>query len=256
MYIVAAAAVTMLAMPAWASITLNSLAPVTENFDSLPSSGTTALDPTVGVHNAIPGLASWAGTKVSGTGTTLNFLADDGTSNSGRLASLGAAASGERALGQLASGSNVTSFGVEIVNNTGQTLTGIQLDGFREQWRSSTSTQNVLTFASAVSGGSATSSNFLTDASLAPLASLDLIGEPPVASNGATDGNTLRVAVSGLVSATIPNGASLFIRWTDFNDVGNDAALGLDDLTITGIPEPASMVLLMVGGLAALRRRR
>jgi hypothetical protein len=257
--VASAATVCLLAAPAWASISLNSLSPVTENFDSMPSSGTTALNATVGTHNPIPGLTTWEGTKTSGTGTTLSFVADDGTNNSGRLASLGTTGSGERALGELASGSTITAFGVEIINNTGGTLTGVNLAGFREQWRSSTSssgTPNTLTFGYAVSGGSATSTNYLTDATLTGFASLDLVGEAPVASNGATDGNTLRAAVSGSLPVSIPNGGSLFIRWTDVNDQGNDAALGLDDLTITPVPEPASLALLVLGGVAALRRRR
>jgi hypothetical protein len=253
-----AAVSLIVAVQANASITLTSLSPYTESFDSLPSTGSTALDPTVGNQQAIPGTSGFVGTKIAGTGATLNFLADNGTNNSGRLASLGTTDSGERALGELASGSNACAFGVEIINNTGFALTSVDFAGFREMWRSSTSTQNVLTFAYAVSGGSATASNFLTDASLTTFASLDLIGEPPVASNGAVDGNASpnRAAVSGSIPVSLPNGASLYIRWSDFNDIGNDAALALDDLTITPVPEPASMLLMALGAVAALRRRR
>jgi hypothetical protein len=241
--------------PASGSIILLSNSPVTENFDSMPSSGTTGLVATVGTHNALPGLTGFEGTKTGGSGSTLNFVADSGTSNSGRLGSLGPASDSDRALGALASGTVRTAFGVEIVNNTGADLPFLKIDAFREQWRSSTSVQNVLSFAWALSGGSATSSNYLTDGSLASLASLDLVGEPPVVSNGATDGNTLRVAITGTISTIIPDGSSVFIRWSDVDDAGSDAALAVDDMTIT-VPEPATVALLSLGLVGLVRRRR
>ncbi len=246
------------AMPAAGSIVLTTGLPVTETFDSLPSSGTTALSGVLNQHDALPGSTGFIGAKIGGSGTALNLVADAGTSNSGRLGSLGAVGSSERALGSLASGTTVAGFGVEIVNNTGFDMLSLQIDGFREQWRSSTSVMNVLTFASAVSGGTATSSNFMSDGSLVALASLDLVGEAPVASNGATDGNTLRVAITGTISTVVPNGASLYIRWTDVDNSGSDAALALDDMTLTPTlePEPSVAMLLGFGSILALRRRR
>lgn len=248
------------AMPTSASVILLSGSPVTQNFDSLPVSGTTALSGVLNQVDALPGSTGFVGARIGGSGTAMNIVADDGSSNSGRVGSLGSTGSSDRALGALASGSVIAAFGVEIVNNTGSTISSIQIDAFREQWRSSTSVANTFAFGWAVSGGSATSANFLSDASLAALTSLDLVGLAPVASNGATDGNAAanRAAISGIINASIPNGASLFIRWQDVNDAGNDAVLAVDDMTIrpTLVPEPASLALLVLGGIPLWIRRR
>lgn len=230
--------------------------PVTENFDTLATSGSTPLNATTNTQQAVPGLVmAWDAGKIAGTGTTLNFIADNGTSNSGALYSYGSTGSTERALGSIASGSNTVAFGVELVNNTGSALTSVDLSFRREQWRSSTSTQNVLTFAYAVSGGSATSANYIFDAGMVAEATCNLVGDPPVAANGALDGNVNFVNVACTVTANVPNGSSLFIRWSDFNDIGNDAGLAVDDFAATARPEPATLALLGLGALAMLRRR-
>ncbi|ODU51419.1 hypothetical protein ABT09_03900 [bacterium SCN 57-13] len=55
-------------------------------------------------------------------------------------------------------------------------------------------------------------------------------------------------------------GSSLWIKWTDLNDSGNDHALAIDDVTFTSranpVPEPASMAALGLGALGLIRRRR
>jgi hypothetical protein len=55
-------------------------------------------------------------------------------------------------------------------------------------------------------------------------------------------------------------GSSLYLRWQDFNDVGNDAGLAIDNMTIsaTAVPEPTSAGLLALAGVTgmAFRRRR
>lgn len=50
----------------------------------------------------------------------------------------------------------------------------------------------------------------------------------------------------------MPVGQSLYLRWQDVNDVGNDAALGLDNFRLDAVtfPEPATLAL---GGIAFIR---
>ncbi|QYK53475.1 MAG: PEP-CTERM sorting domain-containing protein [Fimbriimonadaceae bacterium] len=237
---------------------------ITEDFNSLPSSGTTTGLFTVGTQTAIPGTTGFVGTRVGGSGSAMNFVADAGTGNSGALYSYGASGSGERALGSIASGSNWGAFGFELVNNSGSAMTSVTLRFTAEFWRSSTSVQNVLAATVGVSGGSANSSNFLTDSSMAAFTSWDIVGPGPVASNGALDGNNPnnQASVIGTFTFSTPlaNGQSFFVSWNDINDGGNDAGLAIDDLTISAttdaVPEPATVAVLAAAGLAAVARRK
>lgn len=232
---------------------------LSENFDGLPAANVAgAFSATIGVQNAVPSLPEWFATKIAGTGTAATALtANDGASNSGAMFSYAAAASpADRALGTLASGSNTFAFGTEIVNNTGGVLTDVTITFDREQYRSSTTTQNVLNFAYALSGGAVTSSNYLSDAGATAFASGNVVGDPAVAANGALVPPTtaaVSFTISGLSWAP---GQSLFIRWSDFNDVGNDAGLAIDNFTFNAVPTPGSLALLGLGGLVASRRRR
>ncbi|MFO0832244.1 MAG: hypothetical protein U0637_10440 [Phycisphaerales bacterium] len=232
---------------------------LSENFDGLPTANVaSAFSATVGVQSAVTNLPNWFATKVAGTGTTATALtANDGSGNSGAMYSYAAAASpSDRALGTLASASNIFAFGAEIVNSAAYTITDFTITFDKEQYRSSTSTQNVLAFAYGFSGGSATSTNFLTDTGMTALAAGNVVGDAPVTTNGALVPPTtgaVTFTVSGLNWAP---GTSLFIRWTDANDVGNDAGLAIDNFTFNAVPTPGSLALLGLGGLVAARRRR
>lgn len=249
---------------AQASVSLTSLN-YAENFDSLPTTSVSgAFSLTAGVQAAVPGTTGWDGVKVSGTGSTnMNFSADNGSANAGALYSYGATGVTERALGSIASGSNVPAFGVEIVNNTGNSLASVSISYVGEFWRSSTSTQNVLSFGYGVSGGAASSSNYLTAASdMNAVAGLNLVGPAPVATNGLLDGNAAAnqasVAATITFAAPLAPGQSLFLRWQDFNDLGNDAALAVDNfsLTATATPEPATLSLLVLSVVGMFMRRQ
>ncbi len=245
---------------AGASIILNSLAPVSENFDGLMNTGTLALagTGTVGVQASV-GLG-WEGAKTAGTNTNpMQLIAGTGSGTSGALYSFGASGSGERALGSVGSGSYSPAFGVEIINNTGGVIDSVTISATTEFWRSSTTTQNVHAFGWGVSGGTATSLNYLTDAGAGNvLAGLDVVGPAAVGSNGALDGNDPlnQGSILGTINLSLAHGSSLFIRWTDTNDIGNDAGLAIDNLNIEVTPEPSTLALLGLGAVALLRRRK
>ncbi len=238
--------------------------PIFEDFDSLiASTGTFSATP--GVQSAIPGEGQWQGTKLAGTGTTATgLLIGFGGQNAGSLYGLANAGSAEHALGSLASGSNIMAFGVQITNNTGGTLAWMNISFTQENWRTSTTTQNTIAASWARSSVSAaTATDFLSSASsFTGETGWNLVGPAPVTTNGAIDGNVAanQVARNATLTFATPlaNGESIWVRWQDVNDAGNDATLAIDNMTISGnaTPEPATMAALGLGVAALLRRRK
>jgi hypothetical protein len=154
----------------------------------------------------------------------------------------------ERALGSLASTTGIAAFGVEIVNNTGATRQTAEISYVGEFWRSSTGARNTLTFGYSV--GPSGSTNYLTGAATG-LASLDLVGPAPAAFSAPLNGDL--PANQSARSGTLTNlnwqvGQSLYLRWQDVNDTGNDAGLAVDNFQIA-IPEPATAALMLLAGL-------
>ena len=244
------------------TINLSSVGQIyTQDFDSIVATAG-AFSSTSGTQAAIPGLTGWSGVKLGGTGSTaMNLSADAGTGTTAALYSYGAASATDRALGSLASGTNIPGFGAAFVNNTGATLTSFTLNFTSEFWRSSTSAQNILSFAYGLSGGGITSANYLSSASMTSFSSLNVVGPVPVTTNGALNGNDAanQAAINQTLALVWNPGDTLFIRWQDANDLGNDAGLAIDNLTFTAIPEPSTYALFAgLAGLtvAALRRRR
>lgn len=216
-----------------------------QNFDGLIISGnvTNAFANSTLTQYAVPSTnnstTGWSGARIvlSGLAAT-NLLADFGNGTSGAIYSYGSNATTERALGVVASGSNAFAVGAEFANTSNATITTLTITYTGEFWRSSTSVQNVLTFGYGFSGGTATTSNYLSDTSLNALSGLNLVGPAPVASNGALNGNAAgnqTVFTSTINGLEWASGTSLYIRWSDVNDAGNDAGLAIDNFSMTGL---------------------
>lgn len=251
----------------------------TQNFDGLPitgnatgANGTTAFSSTNGTQTHIGGLggvtgmSGWYGAKRSGNGGNgTNLIADSGLIGSGGIYSYGGNGSTDRALGMLASGTNTMTFGVVFQNDTVATLDEITLTMTGEFWRSSNSTQNVLTFGyGKVDGTTVTLSNFLT-ANATAFSALNVVGPPAVVGpNGPLDGslpaNQQAFSLVSITGIALAPGEQVFLRWQDTNDVGNDAGLAIDDLVVgAAIPEPGAWVLIGFGSafmIWNMRRRR
>lgn len=242
---------------AMASVSYTGGSTVDQNFNGLPSSAT--LSATTGAQITLAGIG-WEVAKIAGTGTTATpYFVDAGTTNSGGVYSYGlTTTAADRALGALASGSNTVAFGVEIVNNSGAALSAFTISFLREEYRTATSTQNILAFAYGLSGGGATSANYLSATSgLIATTAGDITGTAPVTTNGAayTNLGTGTVTITGI---NVPVGGSIFLRWQDNNDLGNDAGLAINNFTFsaTQVPTPGAMGLMGLGGLLVARRRR
>lgn len=209
------------------------------NFDGLISTGTQSLSSTTGVPTALNTADGWFGTRGGGSSTNaINFIANDGSINTGALYSYGATGSSDRALGSLASGSNFPAFGAWFSNDSGSLFTSITISFTAEFWRSSTVNQNVLSFAYGFDTTGVSSANFLTSTSMTAVSNLNVVGPAPVLdppSNGALDGNNPNN--QQYVTFTIEginwySGTDLFIRWTDVNETGNDAGLAIDGFSL------------------------
>ncbi len=102
--------------------------PYTQSFDTLPASGSA----TWTNNSTIPG---WFHAR-TGTGTTI--VANNGSSNAGNLYSYGTGTATDRALGSLGSGNAAIGnmfWGVRLQNNTGATITSLDVSYTGEQWR-------------------------------------------------------------------------------------------------------------------------
>jgi hypothetical protein len=60
------------------------------------------------------------------------------------------------------------------------------------------------------------------------------------------------------LASTWTNGSNLLFRWMDDNgqSPSPDQIIGIDNVVVTATPEPATLTLLGLGGMALLRRRR
>lgn len=203
----------------YAQVNITSTAtPYTQNFSTLKATaGTSATLPT--------------GWKLLETGTNANtsYSTDAGSSTTGNTYSYGTGTATERALGGLRSGSLIPSFGVQVKNSTGATITSITLTYTGEQWRcGATGRADQLDFqyslnATSLSTGTWTDYNTLDFAS------------PSTTSTGAKDGNaaanrSVRTAV--ITGLSIANNAIFWLRWTDLDATGADDGLAIDDFSL------------------------
>lgn len=211
------------------SISLNAFgAASTENFDTLANTaGSTT-------NTALP--TGWYITE-GGGGARDNeqYAVDTGASTTGDIYSYGAAASTERALGALRSGTLFPFFGAKFTNNTGGTITSLDISYIGEEWRLGAAART-----DRIDFEISTNATDLTTGTYTAVDPLDFT-TPNTTTLGAKDGNAAanRTAISNSITGlSIANGASFFIRWTDFDPAGSDDGLAVDDFSVTanGVP--------------------
>lgn len=218
-----------------------------QNFDTLATSATNVTSNPWTNNSTLPGwyLFNSAGNAMATYGS------GQGDSNSGAFYSFGSASSSERALGGTASGGTI--FGspaagavaghiaVGFTNNTGIELATFTLDFVGEQWRN---------------GGNATPQTMILEygfgatfatvsAWTAPGGNFDFISPIATATASAVDGNSagLVQGLGGTVNASWLVGQTLWVRWIEFNDIGNDHGMAIDNFNISvgaAIPEPST----------------
>ena len=221
----------------------------TQDFDTLANTGTSSTLP-----------AGWEFNE-SGTNANTTYTAGTGSSNAGDTYSFGAIASTERAFGGLQSGSLIPTIGAIFINNTGATITSLEIAYTGEQWRLGTTSRS-----DRIDFQLSTNATSLTTGVYTDYDALDFSSPITAGTVGALNGNlaanstALSSAVSGLA---IANGATFWIRWTAFDATGADDGLAVDHFSltprgtaITPVPEPSLMVLLGISMASIVGLRR
>ena len=201
----------------------------TQAFDTIPASGsaTWTNDTTI---------LGWYHAR-TGTGTTI--VANNGSSNAGNLYSFGTGTSTDRALGSIGSGNAAIGnlfWGVDLANNTGSTITSLEISYTGEQWRNSAAAAQTVSFSYLV--GSPTVTGSLAEFQSAGVAvpTLDFASPITGGAAGALDGNLAAnrvVKTFTITGLNVANGTQIMLRWSDPDHTGADHGLAIDDFSAT-----------------------
>ena len=255
------------AMATDAAISVNSAAyTYSQNFDTLASIGSTIGQVAWANDSTLPG---WSLYRQPAPGTALTtYSVDPGTSTLSAFYSYGAGGSTERALGGLFGSGNY--FGtpapgngavagwitVAFINNSGAALNGFNLTFDGEQWRNGGNASAQSMVLEYGFGSSFTSVGYWTAAGSSFNWSSPVTGTTAGAVNGNGVGKV--AGVGGTANVTWNAGDTLWLRWVENNDSGNDHGMAIDNLVFTAVPEAASSGLIaatLLVGLALWKRR-
>ena len=196
----------------------------TQDFDTLASSGT--------ANTAVP--TGWEFSE-SGTNANTAYRAGTGSDNTGDTYSFGATGSSERAFGGLRSGSLVPLIGAQLTNNTGGTITSLDIAYTGEQWRLGQNTTGRA--ADRLDFQLSTNATSITTGSWTDYDSLDFSSPVATGTVGALNGNASpnRASISFTITGlSIPSGATFLVRWADSDLIpGADDGLSVDDFSLT-----------------------
>jgi predicted extracellular nuclease/phosphodiesterase/alkaline phosphatase D-like protein len=229
-----------------------------QNFDGLASSG--ANNPWTN-DGTLPGWHLFRQPSASPVAIT-SYNADTGAANSGNFLSYGSSGSGDRGLGGLASGgayfgspasgSVAGWFALVLSNATAAPITNLAIAFNGEQWRNggnATAQTMVLEYGYGANFGDVATWT-------APGGNFNWASPVATATAAAVDGNNAGRA--GNLGGTLNLGASpwaanatLWLRWTENNDVGNDHGLAIDDLSIS-LPVPPAQPEVAIQALDAV----
>lgn len=207
-----------------------------QNFDSLASSGSPAwVD-----NSTLPG---WYAAKGSAEATA--YIVSTGTSLTGSIYSFGVNGVNplsDRALGSIASSGNAYAYGVRLVNDTAFAQTNITVSYTGEQWRDANGANavvNTLAFSYQISDSPLTSADAANTQAWISFNALNFnspivdVGGAGMALDGNASANRQVFTDIVLTGAVVQPGQEIFLRWRDTDDLGSDAGIAVDDLTVS-----------------------
>ncbi len=204
-------------------------------------------------------LAGWHADKATYSVTT------GSATGTGAMYSYGSSAQGsvlgDRSLGGQANTTTGVTVGLQLVNASGATIDAVSISFFLEQWNASATPNSPVTFSYQVFAGGTGS---LTGGTYLPVAGLS--ATPNLVQGTKPDGSTGTGAIIGNLHSTAlddslgglnwTDGSELWLKWSFAKTSGPNTHFGLDDLTVSVVPEPAAAVLGSLGLLLLFRRRR
>ena len=246
--------------PEHPSMPVNFTGSYTQNFDTLANTGGSSITWTNQV--TLPG---WSLFRQATPATAITtYGVDDGASTSGNFLSYGTTGTIDRALGGLgtggsyfgspAGGATAGWIAFATTNTTGATINSLNVAFNGEQWRNggnTTAQSMVLQYGFGTSFGSVSTwttpgGNFNWTSPVATATAAAVFGN--VAGLVANRGGTLN-------SLNWTNGSTLWFRWVETNDVGNDHALAIDDFSLS-VPTPQTFTVINTNdsGAGSLRQ--
>lgn len=208
-----------------------------QNFNDLPNGGSFTLvgkGPHLFAQSPflIPGLSGWEFMHKSGTGTNAVFMQGAGTATTSGIYSVGTSGSTDRALGSLAAGTGVYSFGILLTNQTGGSLNKISGSFSAEQWRKGGSGNRNTWMGKYVTGlmNSIDQPNLLNHTSMNFSSIQFSIGAGSLNGNSPENQTTVQFTISGI---DWKNGEQLLLRWDDTDETGSDDLVAIDNFSFT-----------------------
>ncbi len=197
----------------------------TQNFDTLATTGTT--------NNLT--INGWYLDETGSSSRNNGFYAaSTGSDTAGDVYSFGASGSTERAFGTLFSGTLNPTIGAQFTNNTGETVTSLDISFTGEMWRAGVTNRGA---ADRLDFQLSTNATSLTTGAWADYHNLDFHSPNINATAGPLNGNSapnqtpVSFSITGL---NIPNGSSFWIRWREFDiSPGADDGLAIDNFSLT-----------------------
>lgn len=203
--------------------------PYTQNFDQMPSGP-------LSTFHVMP-ISGW-GIWEKGTNANDSIRIHNGGSNAGDTYNFGTDLMTDRALGSIASGSNLPSFGCQFENATGAAIGTINMAFVTEMWRNGDTLVGNLDTTLFEYSLNATGLGD-TSATWTAVSALNLLTpNTTLNTTGPLDGNVVgnRANVSGSFNLNLANGAKIWVRWRDINKLNSDDGLAIDDLSVSFTP--------------------